>query len=299
MCSTLTAHIPQQMKQFSLVIKRTVLLILIVSTLASNSQAASRVIISAEASMDYEQNKNSKNKDEVTRYHFVEGKFFRGHANDNSLTDISFFEIAENLAGHLANQNYVPSGNVKENEVMLLVNWGVTAVEESLEDLLGITSNEEFDQMFGSPVTSEDSSGDTVTTYEPVQTTNWSALGKRGNAKMLGFWNTMHDGSLMPSEHHEFQTLLNEERYFIVVIAFDNQKFVQNKEKDILWVTRFSMRAKGTSFGRAFPELTATAADYFGQNLKGLTRKRTDDNSQVLVGEIEVINEEEDSDSPE
>jgi hypothetical protein len=175
-------------------------------------------------------------------------------------------------------------------------NWGITAVEESMEELYGITSPDEYDAMFGNPAASEDSSGEVTTTYEPSVSPNWGAMGKRGNSKMLGFWDTLHDGSLMPTEHYDLQALLNEERYFIVVIAFDNQKFVKNQEKEILWVTRFSMRANGTSFKQAFPELTATASDYFGKHVKGLARRRSDDDSHVEVGDIEVLNTVEDND---
>ena len=38
---------------------------------------------------------------------------------------------------------------------MILVNWGVTAVEDSMEDLYGITSDEEYDELFGNPVAEE------------------------------------------------------------------------------------------------------------------------------------------------
>ncbi len=258
---------------------------------------ASRVIINAEASIDYENKRSSGSKDAPITYHFIKGQFFKGYVNDKSLTDVTFLEIAEDLAVHLAKQNYVPTANAEDNDVMLLVNWGVTAVEESFEDIMGITSIEEYDELYGSPTASESEDGDTSTTYDVTASPNWSALGKRDNSKLLGFWNTMHDGSLMPSEHYELQALLGEERYFIVVIAFDNQKFITENEKEILWVTRFSMRAKGKSFKQAFPELTNTASDYFGQHVKGLKRKRADDDSQVLVGEIEVISEATDRDS--
>ena len=273
--------LPQFLRLFILAIS--------ISSISSSGQAATRVIISAEASVEYGRQHGTASNDQKTSYHFVEGKKNKGYANDKSLQKVSFFDIAENLAQHLTKQNYYPSSNMKENDVMLLVNWGVTAVEESFEDIYGITSDEEYDQLFGSPIVSEGSEGETVVSYEPRAAPNWGAIGKRANSRMLGFWDTLHDGSLMPSEHHEFQSLLNEERYFIVVIAFDNKKY-NKKENEILWVTRFSMRAAGISFTQAFPELTATASDYFGENIAGLTRKRTDDKSHVEVGDIEVLN---------
>ena len=268
-------------------ISRLVCTALIVGGSVSFSQAA-RVIIKAEASVDYVKRNGSITQDSPVRYHFVEGKFFKGYVKDKSLLAVSFFDIAENLAGHLSKHNYIPTGNVKENEVMILVNWGVTAVEDSFEDLHGIDSDEEYDQMFGAPVASESSEGETEISYEVRASPNWGAMGLQSNSKMLGFWETMHDGSLMPSEHHEFQTLLKEERYFIVVIAFDNQKYLKG-EKKILWSTRFSMRARGKPFDEAYVELTSTASDYFGRELKGLTRKRFDDRSRVKLGDIQVL----------
>ena len=73
------------------------LLILAISMvgISSQGQAASRVIISAEASIEYERSKGLAKKDKKTRYHFVEGKFFKGHATDKSLREITFFEIAK------------------------------------------------------------------------------------------------------------------------------------------------------------------------------------------------------------
>lgn len=249
---------------------------------------ASRVIIKAEASADYQDRQGSNGKGKPIRYHFVEGKFFKGHTNDNSLLNVNFYEIAENLASHLSQHHYVPTGDTKGNDVMLLVNWGVTAVEDSFEDFHGIDSDDEYDQLFGSPVASENAEGETEVTFDASSSPNWGAVGVQSNSRMLGFWETMHDGSLMPSEHHEFQMLLKEERYFIVVIAFDNKKFLKG-EKEILWTTRFSMRASGKPFRQAYAELTATASDYFGKNIRGLTNKRSDDQSKVKMGDIQVL----------
>jgi hypothetical protein len=218
---------------------------------------ASRIIIKAEASVDYERQKESENKNKKTSYHFVEGKFFKGYTRDDFLTEVSFFDIAKNLSQHLARQNYYPTSIKEENEVMLLVNWGRTAVGNSSQELFGVRS------------------------------AAWGAMKKRANSKMLGFWDTMHYGNLMPTDHYELQALLNEERYFIVVVAFDNKKY-NTGEKEILWATRFSMRSIGSSFDQAYPELTAAASDYFGKHIQGLTRKRTID-SGVEIGDIEVL----------
>ncbi|MCB1124341.1 MAG: hypothetical protein KJT03_22505, partial [Verrucomicrobiae bacterium] len=174
----------------------------------------SRVIVRAEASVEFTEKEAHANPDKVTRYHFVPGKFYKGYARDDGLRNVTFLEIAENLSKELEKRNYFPSSDIKKNEVMLLVNWGVTAVEDSMEEMLGINSPDEYDQMFGSPTTTQNSEGETVTTFEPLVSPNWSAVGKRQNAKMLGFWDVMQGNSLMPTEHYELQGLLDEERYF-------------------------------------------------------------------------------------
>ena len=93
----------------------------------------------------------------------------------------------------------------------------------------------------------------------------------------------------MPQDLYELDSALNRERYFFVVLAYDYQKFKNEKEMKLLWITRFSIQATGTNFEDAYKELTFAASDYFGKNMKGLQKKRTDDDSKVEMGEIEVL----------
>ena len=268
--------------------KSRILCLLILTAGLVNVLQASRIIIRAEASVDFVDAQSEADPGKLTSYHFVPGKFYGGYARDNSLRQVSFLEIAETIAGELKKQNYVPSGSVEENEVMILVNWGVTAVEDSMEEFLGIDSPEEYDQLFGSPSLTQTAEGETETTFEPEVSPNWAAVGKRNTAKMLGFWDVLQGNSLMPSDHYELQSLLNEERYFIIVTAFDNQKY-QLGEVEVLWVTRFSMRAAGTPFDQAVIDMTTGAGDFFGQHMEGLERRRIENQSNVKVGDIEVI----------
>ena len=250
---------------------------------------ASRVIVRAEASVDFVENSRDADSGKVTYYHFVPGKFYRGYSRDDSLKRVTFLEIAEVLAKELQKLNYVPSSKVGENQVMILVNWGVTAVEDSMEEALGINSPEEYDEMFGSPSVSQDSDGETETTFAPEVSPNWAAVGKRQNAKMLGFWDVMQGNNLMPTEHQELQALLDEERYFLVVSAFDNKKY-QKGEIEVLWTTRFSMRAAGIAFNQAYVDMTLGASDFLGKHMDDLERRRVDDaGSRVEIGDIEVI----------
>lgn len=254
-----------------------------------NQLDASRVIIRSEASVDFTETQGGIDTSKITKYHFVPGKHYKGYAKDDTLSRVTFIEIAEVLAKELKKLNYVPSGQVEENDIMVLVNWGVTAVEDSMEEFLGINSPEEYDQLFGSPSVTQNADGESETTFAPEVSPNWAAVGKRQTAKMLGFWDVMQGNSLMPSEHQELQLLLDEERYFLVVSAFDNQKYLKG-EIEVLWTTRFSMRAAGIAFDQAYVDMTLGASDFFGKHMEDLERRRVDEErSGVEIGDIEVI----------
>lgn len=85
--------------------------------------------------------------------------------------------------------------------------------------------------------------------------------------------------------------LLLEERYFVVLMAYDFQK-LQKGEVELLWTTRYSVRAVGQSFEQAVQDMDFAAGDYFGKNLKGLNQRLVTDKSRVEMGEIEVIGQE-------
>jgi len=249
----------------------------------------SRVVIRAEASVDFTDNRQNTDPEKEIRYHFVPGKFYKGYGRDDSLSGVEFLEIAAALAKELEKLNYKPHADAEKNEVMLLVSWGVTAVEDSMEEFLGIDSPEVYDQMFGSPSVAQNSEGEAETTFAPEVSANWGAVGKRQTAKMLGFWDVLQGNRLMPSEHRELQSLLDEERYFIIVTAFDNAKYLSG-EIEVLWTTRFSMRSAGISFKDAYVDMTLGASDFFGKHMDDLERRRVDvERSRVEIGDIEVI----------
>jgi hypothetical protein len=83
---------------------------------------------------------------------------------------------------------------------------------------------------------------------------------------------------------------LAEERYFVVLMAYDYQLLKTQKKPRLLWVTRMSMRSLGKNFTEAVPSLTRVAADFFGQGRDDITRVETKlREGQVEIGELRVI----------
>ena len=60
----------------------------------------------------------------------------------------------------------------------------------------------------------------------------------------------------------------------------------------MLRTTRYNVRMIGQPFDQAVKELNLVASDYFGKNFDGQISKRVTDDSNVEIGEIEVIDQE-------
>ena len=250
---------------------------------------AAQILIKAEATREYTRIASKKSPSDPTTYHFVQGYFYRGGMADSSLSKVAFKEIATNLAYHLTKQNYLPSKDTPNNDVMIFVHWGTTAVEEDLMDMWRIHSQEEYEELYGLDDGTGERAERLLEIYGPTPVQIWGDTDRRKNANLLGFSETLRSTTELPQNQIELESALNRERYFLVVMAYDYQVFLAEKEMELLWVTRFSMQSTGTTFDHAYKELTFAASDYFGKNMKGLTKRRTEDTSRVEIGELEVL----------
>ncbi|MCZ6671624.1 MAG: hypothetical protein O7C75_01665 [Verrucomicrobia bacterium] len=269
--------------------------VLLAICLISSGSQATQILIKAEATHHYTRSQANKNKNDPTSYHFVKGFFSAGNINDKSLVKVDFMDIAQNLAVHLTKQNYIPSKDTENNDVMVVVNWGITAVEDDLMDIWSINSQEEYEEIYGLVGEAVGEQADELRElFGPTPIAAWGEADRRKNSNMLGFSESLDNSNVMTQDKYELESALNRERYFLVVMAYDYQKYIKEKEMDLLWITRFSMKATGTTFDSAYQELTFAASDYFGKNMKGLSKKRTDDKSKVEIGDIEVLETVED-----
>jgi membrane-bound lytic murein transglycosylase len=95
-------------------------------------------------------------------------------------------------------------------------------------------------------------------------------------ATLLGYdswWvavNGAMDGSSMGRRKADMRAELEEDRYFVVLTAFDYQTLVSKKKTKFLWEVRFSIREHGTAFDDRLAGMVAKASDYFGRDSGGL-----------------------------
>ena len=117
------------------------------------------------------------------------------------------------------------------------------------------------------------------------------------NARLLGYTPELYytnnilgvDGPLR-TYRNDLIDELESPRYFVILQAYDFQKLWKHKERDLLWTTRFSIRAKGRSFDEELLNMALASSRLFGEESKRLNRHLT--RERVEIGELEFLGSE-------
>jgi hypothetical protein len=256
----------------------------------------SAIAASATAGSDYVRVRDSKGAPQPESYVFAEGKFFGGNTHDTSLDRMTFADITRTMAINLAKQNYFPAPNVESAQLLIMVHWGTTEIyEDPMKEINQQALNDAisgYNESIAATGKADPSAlnmalGD----RESAQASTWGAINR--NAVLLGFarslakerkqWAPSQDEITMSNE-------LAEERYFVILMAYDNQVRLKEKKSRPLWITRLSVRSPGNNFTEALPALAKVGGDIFGQQHDDLVRVRTPMNrGSVKLGELEVL----------
>ena len=261
-----------------------------------------RVTLKAVATDEYLERRALSDAPEIQTYQFLEGKRFGGKGASKSLANMTFKELAVDLAENLVKQNFYPNPELGKGDLLIVVHYGATDFEEDMMELLG--SANEADLMglnpggveVGSASSADvtamldvlDNIAATASLSEAINSGN--SLSRSQKAHILGI-DEERDLPDFMSGDYEYEQMLQESRYFVVLMAFDYQLYMQEGESKLLWSTRYNVRSAGQSFQAAIEGMNAIGSDYFGKNLDKLARKRIEDTSSVEIGDIEVIEE--------
>ena len=280
-----------------------IIICLLVSLGSISIEAANFVSVKSWASEEYLKERARNPNSRIQTYQFMEGRRYMGKSSDAGLQEMTFVEIATDLAQHLAKQNFYPDPVLGKGDLLLVVNYGVTDFEEDMMEILGITSEE---SVLGQDVSQVDvsssSAADVTALFDVIDTiagtsslndgfNSGNSMTQKEKAYMLGIDDISEKPDHLKS-NYESEEMLKEARYFVVVLAYDYQLLTKKGEKKLLWSTRYNVRSAGQSYQAAIKDMNLVAGDFFGKNFKKLTRKRSDDSSRVEMGEIEVIQEE-------
>jgi hypothetical protein len=199
------------------------------------------------------------------RYGFAIGGFLNSNApgmemsailftRDDTIDKMAFAPVARMIEGPLAEQKYFPTGDPKLADLLIVVFWGRT---------IGTSAHPGFT--------------DPATLYGPDQ----DRIDLQ-NARLLGFdsegvfdpgFGSSIASALKKQLHAGVMDAIKEDRYYVILRAFDFQSAWKGKRLKLLWETRFSLSQRRHDFGRDLPRMAQAASQFFGQDSNGLVQK--------------------------
>ena len=269
-----------------------------------------RVFIDSEASTTYNEVKENDGGAKYETYVFIKGNFYDGDFADKSLRTASFEEVAATLAENMKQRNYYPSSSPIEGDLLIVVHYGTTSVEPDLEELFMLDSTDPYAQGeaglggFYSEGSEEEPGFSEVYSDDFVDLADLSDFGSNNTAQhrqtmrnnSLGITKALNRRNITTTEEFDLRVEMQDERYFIILMAYDYEKLRSENERELLWTTRFSVPSIGTNFEDAYPALARAASAYYGTSLEKYAKTSTHfGNSTVDIGTLETVGVEEDT----
>ena len=255
-------------------------------------------------------------------YVFMPGIQRIGMTADRSLEKKPFPEIARVLAPDLKRQNYHPAESAERADLLLVVHWGVTDRIDRDEDLN--LSNldavrelrdqiEESLQREQAVVSGDGSASDLMNTLlgaeagrrsdaearisHETATLRNAARGFHGaggtNAQILGLAPVLsrERNSILASDRHRaLHEMTTEERYFVVVMAYDLPALLKSGKLRRQWTARASIRSGGVNFHTAIERISTIAGTFFGARTDDVVMERAGARQgRVELGEFKII----------
>jgi hypothetical protein len=235
-------------------------------------------------------------------YVFMESGFMGGNTADNSQTRITFSELTKILAVNLAKQSYYPTTDLPAANLLIRIFWGTTSIVEDPDREQAIQRQNEALQAYMAAAAFDSGNADpgalNAEKERLASAQNSAMAAVERNAALLGYRRSLDKErqKAMPTPEELAMSIeLNEERYFVVLMAYDYQFMRREKKPKLLWVTRLSMRSPGNNLVEALPALAFAGADIYGRSLDGLQRVRVNDREvEVKMGELQVMGTVED-----
>jgi hypothetical protein len=272
--------------------------------------------VSGRTSGDYVRARLANGTFKPETYAFGEGGAWKGDKADSSIDNLKFLGVAHMIAFPLASQNYLPSRDPNTSKLLIMVYWGTThAPEHASEssDYVNLQNTQgKLDQVLSQikvpPASSKNplingmtaeigAAEDAVSTAMAgvVAENHMRDQDDQRNAMMLGYdswWEQTrkYDGTPLAYQREDMLSELEENRYFVVLMAYDFQILWKQKKHKLLWETRFSIRQRHHDFDKDLPAMAQYASRYFGQDSDGLVHEAIP-LGRVDIGEVKSLGE--------
>ncbi len=243
---------------------------------------------------------------ESETYAFGEGGNWRGTMKDASIDNLKFIDIARTISQPLGEKNFIPAKDPAKTKLLIMVYWGTTAGSAEASDSMAYRSmgqsNGRLINAQGALAAAQsavkrgvqsdsaeaqreaDAAGDAFNSALMIAAMENRQRDRNNvrNAGMLGYDSTGTIGTdygrnnALTAFRGRLQDLIEdieENRYFVVLMAYDFQLMWKDKKPKLLWETRYSIRQHGNNFNEQLASMTESASRYFGHESHGLIRK--------------------------
>lgn len=270
--------------------------ILLIAISANQLEAKKRVAVKSYATKDFIELRE-KNDFAPMSYVFGQGEMFGSSTRGNSIAKIKFHDIAKTLATDLAEQSFFPAPDAENADLLLIVHWGGIEKLEDPTRFLALEKVFEDLQRANSPQATE------FDAFDPLEG-RFDLLGNEASrmqeimstariARLLGFDEDLEREREKPVASSLEETLLTymqQERFLVIVMAWDYELLRRNEGKKLLWSAHMSMKALGTDFEDAISFMSGAAVGQFGiqtDRVSSHVFKR--DEYKIEMGELEVV----------
>lgn len=284
----------------------------LINSAAHAAEAPEVVAVSSRVSQDYVRTKLADGTFAPETYVFGEGGKWNRSMADASLEKLQYKHVAFTVSKPLAAQNYfrAQDPDPNKNKLLIMVYWGMTHGTDGASGSVAYQNVQEAmrpapeDNIRGSDGEKESGSkrgfaGTGGKSIDPGLLMMISMVNRqrdridRTNASILGYDQELERSiglEIGPMRTYQMDLLqeIEENRYFVVLMAYDFRLLWKEKKPKLLWVTRFSISERGNLFDEQLDAMAQAASRYFGQDSNGLRRKPIT-KGRVDLGELKVI----------
>ena len=232
---------------------------------------------------------------------------------------VSFPIIVRLIAGHLAEKHYYPVRDATSADLLLVLSWGTTipfndsALRANTDGFFTSMNNlSAANAAVGLSVAqgAVQSTPDGIQSAERyvadaardaaesqlIQMRMFDDMRRKAderNARLLGYVqeiNEKNNGSRFAGGGTYYDDLISDienERFYVVISAYDFRAAAQEKKRKLLWATRVSVDAQGNRFKESLAVMLANASGHFGENSGRLFRQYQ--RGTVSLGELKIL----------
>jgi hypothetical protein len=284
--------------------RRTLLLFSLCVLACGPSFAAKPVAAVGKVKPSYMERRMAAGQPRRETYVFMAGNRVEGATVDRTFERTTFREIAEYLAPKLTKQNYWPTAEVKDADLLLVVHWGVTSPHATLNDMtaritlgtdLTTTSTLFMDSQALAdveaalgPLSNQNALEQRMYQLADIAAEDAQNMQGVGIARMLGYTDTLLKLNQTVFYTEEQRTLdgdMRSERYFIIVRAYDLRAETKRERSRPVWTLHLNTASPGNNFKTAMASMSEAGSNLFGRATEGVTTIRP---NRVPAGSVKL-----------